>query len=563
MASSQPFGGGQVPVNCKLCETDRPIQWKCMDCSILMCGHCKEKVHSQFKNAQDHKIINREEIGLHTEELDFTNIKCDEHAGQSSCLYCNTCEILVCPTCVAKVHKKHDLIEISDAYNIKIEGLNKRQSKMQKSNSNMNAKKDELNRLVSVENSKYSKVKQDILAHEKTVKGQVEKYFKELVNELDQSHESVLTTVKSDINTISIFTNRTADKINQVQDFIEISNASEFFKEVNLVEKSTEIKEPQTKPSYTSSPKFVQGIITQKNIGSLQNDGNLSSETNISLVINNKYQTELDAIAFISPCHDQSIWLSSGAYRMLQRVKPEGTNLKVISKFDISGNVYGMAVTPSHQPLLCVKGKTRLQQISSSGELTDTVYDVTPFYPKAIHVVSVNKLIVGSHNSELKRSAVIVMNKKGEKETVYEHNEHNQPLFNNLRLITSTGTGNIHVVDWISDENRKELVLGKGGHIINKYAGHSTFNTNAPFKPVNIATTPSDNVVLMDLNTYILHILNDNGHLVSYFNTKVIGIEFPYSLAFNTTGQLYIGSTRASGSQTKKAKLYEIKYAGF
>ncbi|XP_063425616.1 uncharacterized protein LOC134710599 [Mytilus trossulus] len=563
MASSQPFGGGQVPVNCKLCKTDRPIQWKCTDCSILMCGYCKDSVHSQFKNALDHKIISREEIGLHREELDFTNIKCDEHTGQSSCLYCNMCEILVCPTCVAKVHKKHDLIEISDAYNIKVERLKKEQSKIQKSNSNMNMKKNQLNKLVLAENSQYSRVSQNILSHEKTVKQQVEQYFKELKNKLEQNHETVLLSVKSDLNAISSFTNQKEEKINEVQDCIDISNASEFFKEVKKMEKLTETQEPRTRPSYSSSQKFVPGNLNQSHIGSLQDDGNLSSEINVSLVINREYQTELDAIGYVSPCLDQSIWISSSG--MLQRVKPEGTNLMVMSIFDII--VCGMAVTPSNQFLLCVSGKTRLQQISSSGELTDSVYDVKPLLPNAIHVISDNKLIVGACgfiDDELKRSAVIIMNKEGEKETVYEHDKHNQPLFTYTLNITSTSTGNIHVVDKISDDFRgKVVVLGQGGHIINQYTGHSTINKSEPFKPVHIVTTPSDNVVVSDLDTGILHILNDNGHLISYFNTKDIGIERSYSLAFNTTGQLYIGCSRAAGSQTKEAKLYEINIDGF
>ncbi|XP_071160901.1 E3 ubiquitin-protein ligase TRIM36-like [Mytilus edulis] len=262
MTFSQSVGKGQAPVNCKLCQTDGPNQWKCMDCNILICGHCKDKIHSQFKNAQDHKIISREEIGLHREELDFTNIKCHEHNSQSSCLYCNTCEILVCPKCIAKVlHKRHDLIEISDNYTLKVERLKEGQRKMQKSNSNMKAKKDELNKLMSAEHSKYSKVRQDILPHEKTVKEQVEIYFKELLNKLDQSHEKVVSSVKFDLNAISVFTNQTEDKINEVQDFIGILNASEFFKEVNMMQKYTEFQEPQIKPICISPPKFVPGNI--------------------------------------------------------------------------------------------------------------------------------------------------------------------------------------------------------------------------------------------------------------------------------------------------------------
>ncbi|VDI63844.1 Hypothetical predicted protein [Mytilus galloprovincialis] len=150
------------------------------------------------------------------------------------------------------------------------------------------------------------------------------------------------------------------------------------------MEKFTETQEPPTRPSYTSSPTFVPGNLNQSHIGSLQDDGNLSAEINISLVINNKYQTVLDVIGSVNTCLDQSFWISSGVYKVLQRVKPEGTNLKVMSEFNI--DVCGMAVTPSNQLLLTVKGKTRLQQISSTSELTDSVYDVSPLYPYSIHV---------------------------------------------------------------------------------------------------------------------------------------------------------------------------------
>ncbi|XP_071162340.1 uncharacterized protein [Mytilus edulis] len=562
MASSQSVRKGQVPVNCKLCETNRTIQWKCMDCNILMCGYCTDNIHSKFKNATDHKIISLKDVGMYREEMDFTNIKCAEHTEQVSCLYCSKCQILVCPTCIMKVHKKHDLIKISDAYNIKVKILKKGQSKMQKSNYKINAKKDQLNKLVSAENIKYNKEKRNIRSHEETVKEQVEQYFKELKNKLEQSHETVLTSVKSDLNAISLFTTQKEDKITEVQNCIDLSNASEFFKEVKKMEKFTETQEPRTRPSYASSQKFVPGNINQSNIGSLQDDGNLSAEINISLVINNEYQTELESITFVSPCLDQSIWISSYSNGMLQRVKPEGTNLKVMSEFNI--DMCGMAVTPSNQLLLCVYGKTRLQQISSSGELTDSVYDVSPLLPSAIHVISDNKLIVGAHNGKLKRSAVIIMDKKGDKETVYEHDEHNQPLFSYPWHITTTCNGNIHVVDQISDDwCGKVVVLGQGGHIINQYTGHPTINKSEPFKPVQIVTTPSDNVVVMDFDTDILHILNDNGHLISYFNTNDIGIEFPVSLAFNTTGQLYIGCTKAVGDEAKEAKLYVINIEGF
>ncbi|CAG2226147.1 TRIM59 [Mytilus edulis] len=198
--------------------------------------------------------------------MDFTNIKCAEHTGQSSCLYCNKCEILVCPTCIAKVHKKHDLIEISDAYNIKVNKLKKGQSKMQKSNYKINAKKDELNKLVSAENIKYNKEKQNIRSHEETVKEQVEQYFKELKNKLEQSHETVLTSVKSDLNAISLFTTQKEDKITEVQNCIDLSNASEFFKDFKMIEKFTKTKNHKPSQATVHHQNLFQGILTNQTL---------------------------------------------------------------------------------------------------------------------------------------------------------------------------------------------------------------------------------------------------------------------------------------------------------
>jgi hypothetical protein len=46
----------QAPVSCKLCETEKKINWKCYECDLLMCDRCKEKIHPNIRNARDHKV---------------------------------------------------------------------------------------------------------------------------------------------------------------------------------------------------------------------------------------------------------------------------------------------------------------------------------------------------------------------------------------------------------------------------------------------------------------------------------------------------------------------------
>ncbi|VDI02209.1 Hypothetical predicted protein [Mytilus galloprovincialis] len=309
MAFSQSVVRSQAPAKCGICETDRPIKWKCIDCSKLLCNHCKEKVHPQFQNAKDHQVVNIKDVGRP-------------------------------PTVV----------------------------------------------------------------------------------------------------------------------------------EIN---------------------------------------------------INKQYNTELHAIGFMSYCKDDSLWISSGAGKILQRVKPDGTKLTILSSYNMM--TYGISVTQSNN-LLISTGETSLKQISSNtGTLTDSVYNMSPLHPIAVHITSDNKVLVACVQ----------------------------------------GIGNIHVVDEVSDHGRQRVVvLGQGGDIINIYTGDTEINKDIPFIPADIATTPRDNVILDDVMTDTLHILNNAGLLMTYYKTSDINIMFPLSLAFSPTGQLYIGCSKSAGRTTKNAKIYEVTISG-
>ncbi|XP_063447180.1 uncharacterized protein LOC134726694 [Mytilus trossulus] len=561
MAYSQSIQISQVPVSCGLCEAERPIKWKCLDCSLLMCYYCKEKVHSKFKNAQDHKIIDTKEIGLHCDVLDFKNIKCNEHDGQNCCLFCKTCDNLICPTCVSKFHKKHDLIEIREGYDMKKDKLKKKQANIQKEKFNMVPKIDQMNKLITSEKSKFTKVSQDILTHEKTVRDAVNNYFKGLRNALEQGHKTAVKSIEFDRNAMSISMKLAEDEDNEFREIIQTTDATKFFSDVRLTEKFMTVQAPHIQSSYISTPIFIPGEITWSYVGVIQRDQVLSVNPNVVLHINKQFQTKLGKIIHLSPSPDSSLWISSGNDEDLQKVKLQGNKLRVMSNFSIK--VYGMAALQSNDILLSTK-ESRLKQLNIvTGNLTDSVYDLKHLSPTCIHITTCNEAIVGGNDDILGRSAVFVMNEKGDYENVYENDQHDQPIFNYPRCITSTINGNIHVADFKTNNDRGiVLVLGQGGDIINTYTGHPDVNKDRPMQPIRIVTTPRDNVIVMDLKTCYLHILTNAGRLITLFNTKDLEIEHPLSLAFTSTGQLVIGCTKHISSTTKEAKLYEVGISG-
>ncbi|XP_076101046.1 uncharacterized protein LOC143070792 [Mytilus galloprovincialis] len=538
MASSQSVRKSQVPVQCNLCENET-IKWKCEDCGLLLCTNCRDTKHLKIQNAQNHQVIDIKQVGVHSEEVDFSNIKCKDHTRQACCRFCTNCDSLVCPLCIAKIHKRHDLVEISEAFKTKIERLKKGQSKIQTNRTKLATQKVLLEQCKSRENDKYTKVIQTIQNHEKALKQTVDKYIEELNIEVSENHKVIMHSMDTDLDVILRSMKANDDKNNETKESIKATDIAKFFRKVSQIEKSLDIPIPKTQSSYNSIPKFVPGEITQSNVGVLQSDDN-PIELTVALNIISEYQTELSIVTDIIPCCDKSFWINCKKDKKLMKVKPEGNNLKTFSSFNIK--VYSMALLPSNDILLSTEG-SRLQQLSvTTCKLTQTVYDVNPLGPTDIYITSDKKVAVGAYSNTLGRRAVYEMNEKGDHETVYEHDENNKPIFNYLSSITSTSNGNLHVADYKPGSDRgRVVVLGQGGDIINTYRGHADMNKDKPFKPVRIVTTTRDNVIVVDLNTEVFHILNNRGELLTHFNTKGNTRIHPYSLAFTSKGQLYIG----------------------
>ncbi|XP_063406020.1 uncharacterized protein LOC134689979 [Mytilus trossulus] len=55
----------QTALLCQFCDQQN-ITWKCVDCDILLCISCKEKIHKKLKSTDKHKILSIQDIGKNT-----------------------------------------------------------------------------------------------------------------------------------------------------------------------------------------------------------------------------------------------------------------------------------------------------------------------------------------------------------------------------------------------------------------------------------------------------------------------------------------------------------------
>lgn len=273
-----------------------------------------------------------------------------------------------------------------------------------------------------------------------------------------------------------------------------------------------------------------------------------------------KCETNLKLVRFLAVSCENLFWIGNGCHVKHKNIHTAlqcskvGETMNVISSFNMV--VKDIAVTPNND-LLLATGKSRLKQIrAGTSEVTDSIYCVESSKLCSVYVEENGRVIVGGYE------VVVTMHTKGNHCKRYDYDEDSKPLVKSyIRAITSTGNGNIFVIDG-SDVDRV-AVLGEKG-IIGIYSGTSSVtDEDIRFNPQSVVTTSLDNVIVADYH-HKLHILDDRGHLLTTYDTKDMGISYPLSLAITTEGAfavLYIGCYKTV--TILNAPLYKMCITGF
>ncbi|VDI70681.1 Hypothetical predicted protein [Mytilus galloprovincialis] len=210
-------------------------------------------------------------------------------------------------------------------------------------------------------------------------------------------------------------------------------------------------------------------------------------------------------------------------------------------------------MTPNNDLLIITEGSRPKQIKNQASEITDTVFDFEPYELLAVHVTSTYKVILGVWDERDNTCLVWVMNHAGNQERSYGKDKTKQNSFN------------IFVIDTDNEKlNGSVKVIGLE-NIINIYSGQPVINTEEmPFTPTDLATTPADNVIIVDEDVCVLHVLNASGELITQINTEDKGIIFPNSICLTTAGQFCIlctGYTTEEGIENK-GNLYKLNITG-
>ena len=122
--------------------------------------------------------------------------------------------------------------------------------------------------------------------------------------------------------------------------------------------------------------------------------------------------------------------------------------------------------------------------------------------------------------------------------------------------ITTNNNKDIVVVDQTSSDTGRVVVVGWEGGLRWTYTGHSKINVTTQFDPNDVVTTTAGHIIVCDYDTHALHVLSEQGDILTCKVMEDTGIKYPISLDIDMRGQLWVGCDEDEGSD---ATIHKVK----
>ena len=565
MAFSSSIKRAQNPKLCDLCKTDIKIKWRCVECNKFICDRCKD-IHLNVQTNIQHQIIDIKSPFQDVQPKIITdNIPCTEHRTKMTCLFCRTCDHLVCADCILSKHKKHNFEPVEKILSEKLDDLKGAEARYCKDLTLCQAKVNEFQISETKCESLCDESITTIKKREKQLIDGIIKHSQKLQNEIELERKTVKQTF-CDLK-------RQADQAEKTIIFHqdEIMAALKSIQGSIIFTTATKSKKMMSDFNFNPIPceikYFIPGKETVNDIpnlfGSLQKMKIPQVESDIDLEVVNSYTTDLSGIDNIITVDDKSTWVNDLNKQVIRQINIDNDNITTTKK--ISCFIYDMTLTSNNDILLSVVDSSDIKLLTKSGEIKPFFSVSSPLLPHGIHVTSDNNIIVGVIEpdgatptpTDKSTRALLIFGMDGKQQHTYQYDSNKHRLFTAPRRITTNNNKDIVVVDDTSLDTGRVVVVGWEGGLRWTYTGHSKINVTTQFYPLDVVTTTAGHIIVCDYRSHALHVLSEQGDILTCKVMEDTGIKYPLSLDIDMRGQLWVGcnTSKQSGATIHKVKL--------
>ena len=548
---------------CELCKTDINIKWRCVECNKFICNRCKD-IHLNVQTNIQHQIIDIKSPFQDVQPKIITdNIPCTEHTTKMTFLFCRTCDHLVCADCILSKHNKHNFEPVEKILSEKLDELKGAEARYSKDLTLCQAKVEEFQISETKYESLFDETITTIKKREKQLIDGITKHSQKLQNEIELERKTVKQTF-CDMK-------RQADQAEKTiilhQD--EIMAALKSIQGSTIFAAATKFKKMMSDLNFNQIPSeikyFIPGKETVNDIpnlfGSLHKMKIPQVQSDIDFEVVNSYTTDLSGINNIITVDDKSTWVNDLTKQVIRQINIDNDNITTTKQ--ISCDIFDMTLTSNNDILLSVVDSSDIKLLTKSGEIKP-FFSVSPLLPLGIHATSDNYIIVGvrepdgdpfTHTDKSTR-ALFIFGMDGKQQHTYQYDSNKHRLFTVPGHITTNNNKDIVVVDVTSPDTGRVVVVGWEGGLRWTYTGHSKINVTSQFNPRDVVTTTAGHIIVCDVGTHSLHVLSEQGDILTCKVMEDTGIEYPLSLDIDMRGQLWVGCIEDEESD---ATIHKVK----
>jgi hypothetical protein len=522
-----------------------------------MCEKCK-KIHNKVQTNTQHQIVDLKRPFQDVEQkVILDNIRCDEHQTKMTCLFCRTCDHLVCLDCISSKHNKHNFEPIEKILSEKLDELKGAEARYCKDLTLCQAKVEEFQISETKYESLFDETITKIKKREQTMIGSVRKYSIELQKQIELDRKSE----KKKFLNIKRQTDQTEKTIIHHKD--EIMAALKSIKGSTIFATATKVKKMMSDFNFNQIPSeikyFIPGKVTVNDIPNLFGSLQKMKIPQVHFEVVNSYTTDLSGIDNIITVHDKSTWVNDYNKQVIRQINIDNDNITTTTQ--ISCKIYDMTLTSNNDILLSVFKSSDIKLLTKSGEIKPFL-SVSPLLPQGIHLTSDNNIIVGVKEpgnpytpTDKSTRALLIFGMDGKQQHTYQYDSNTHRLLTLPYRITTNNNKDIVVVDMTSDDTRRVVVVGWEGDLRWTYTGHSKINVTTQFRPSDVVTTTAGHIIVCDFRTHALHVLSEQGDILTCKVMEDMGIKYPLSLDIDRSGQLWVGCHKETGAKIHKINL--------
>ncbi|XP_078331561.1 uncharacterized protein LOC144625225 [Crassostrea virginica] len=529
-----PMYSLQDVIRCDLCETPVPPK-HCDICHIHLCEACVGEHLSD--ESKDHYIVPFKLRGFIPE--------CTKHSTEVCTQLCTTCNIPVCPLCVASSeHKQHKKEDILTWFETKRKLM---QTDLQDLEKSIYPKYQEVAKNIPVQRA-------DVNKHSQKLTTALDKQGEALHTEID----TIIQGMKSEIDDMDA---KHIAAIDQQEDAInhtipEITQAILDLKrlldtsDVCLVsEYTSRTEEFRSLPAQfqVTLPTFIPQEINREQIH--QQIGSLSDLAITFLLdeprILTDIQTEYRALFSVSCLSDSELWTCGYNDNILRLYNLQGELLRSV-KTKSGNKPSDIAVTRSGDMVYADYNDRSINLVS--GTQIQTLITLRGWGPRGLCSTSSGDLLVTMTSYDTKQAKVVRYSGSTEKQSI-QWDDQGKPLYSSgpfYKYLSENRNLDICVADCVA---HAVVVVSAAGKLRFRYTGPPS-TPGESFRPFGITTDSRANI-LTSAWYHRIHIIDQDGHFLRFLHN--CGLQSPWGLCVDSRDNLFV-------AEFVKGKVKKIQY---